>query len=33
LATVSEGEGELYDSQVVETCLRLFSEGRFAFGN
>ncbi len=31
LEEIERGKGTLYDSQVVEACLRLFSEGRFSF--
>jgi HD-GYP domain-containing protein (c-di-GMP phosphodiesterase class II) len=31
LETISKEKGTLYDPAVVEACIRLFSEGRFAF--
>lgn len=32
LAEIARGRGTLYDESVVDACVRLFREGRFAFG-
>jgi len=33
LDVITQGRGTLFDPQVVDACLRLFREGRFAFGD
>jgi HD-GYP domain-containing protein (c-di-GMP phosphodiesterase class II) len=33
LDEISRGSGTLYDSSIVEYCVRLFREGRFSFND